>query len=68
MKVIKAYNSVSLIVRIVISLVVGAVLALLVPQASAIALFGTVFVGALKAVAPVLVFVLVSSSLAMSCH
>lgn len=66
MKVIKAYNSVSLIVRIVIGLVVGAVLALLVPQASAIALFGTVFVGALKAVAPVLVFVLVSSSLAMS--
>ena len=66
MKIVKAYNSVSLVLRIVIGLVIGLVLALLVPQAGWIALFGTLFVGALKAVAPVLVFILVASSLAQS--
>lgn len=66
MKIIKAYNSVSLVLRIVIGLVIGLILALVVPQATWIAMFGTLFVGALKAIAPVLVFVLVSSSLAQS--
>lgn len=65
-KIVKAYNSVSLVLRIVIGLVIGLVLALIVPQASGIAIFGSLFVGALKAVAPVLVFILVSSSLAQS--
>lgn len=66
MKIIKAYNSVSLVLRIVIGLVLGLILALTMPQASWIAVFGTLFVGALKAIAPVLVFVLVASSLAQS--
>lgn len=66
MKIVKAYNSVSLVLRIVIGLVIGLVLALVVPKAAWISMFGTLFVGALKAIAPVLVFVLVASSLAQS--
>ena len=66
MKIVKAYNSVSLVLRIVIGLIIGLILALLVPQAAWISMFGTLFVGALKAIAPVLVFVLVASSLAQS--
>ena len=66
MKIVKAYNSVSLVLRIVIGLVIGLILALIVPQASWISMLGTLFVGALKAIAPVLVFVLVASSLAQS--
>ncbi len=60
------YNSVSLVLRIVIGLVIGAVLALLVPEQAWIGIFGDIFVGALKAIAPILVFVLVSSALAQS--
>ena len=66
MKIVKAYNSVSLVLRIVIGLVIGLILALVVPKATWISMFGTLFVGALKAIAPVLVFVLVASSLAQS--
>lgn len=64
MKLVKAYNSVSLIVRILCGLVIGAVLGLLFDNLEVISLLGTIFVGALKAVAPVLVFVLVISALA----
>ncbi len=63
-KAVKKYNSMSLILRIVIGLVVGVILALLVPGASWIGIFGDLFVGALKALAPILVFVLVLSALA----
>lgn len=66
MKIVKAYNSVSLVLRIVIGMVIGAVLALLVPEAAGIGLLGTLFVGALKAIAPLLVFVLIISALAQS--
>ena len=58
------YNSVSLIARIVCGMAIGAVLGLAIPGASWIGVFGDLFVGALKAVAPVLVFVLVASALA----
>ena len=61
---IQKWNSMSLIVRILIGLIVGAVLGLLLPGLSFIKVLGTLFVGALKAIAPLLVFVLVSSSLA----
>lgn len=64
-KVVEKYNSTSLILRIVIGLIVGAVLALAVPQAAWIEEFGNLFVGALKAIAPVLVFVIVASALAL---
>ena len=66
MKIVKAYNSVSLVLRIVIGMLVGAVLALLVPEATGIGILGTLFVGALKAIAPLLVFVLIISALAQS--
>ncbi len=63
---VKKWNDTSLILRIVIGLVIGIVLALTVPQASVISVFGTLFVGALKSIAPILVFVLVMSSLAQA--
>lgn len=58
------WNALSLILRIAIGLLIGALFGLLLPQASGIALLGNLFVGALKAIAPVLVFILVMSSLA----
>ena len=61
---VKKWAGVSLILRIFIGLVVGAVLALLVPGWTWIGIFGKLFVGALKAVAPILVAVLVISSIA----
>ncbi len=61
--VIKKYNDTSLILRIVIGLVIGVILALIVPGIGWISGMGTFFVSALKGIAPVLVFVLVSSSL-----
>ena len=64
MNIIKKWNSTSLILRIFIGLAIGAILGLAAPGLSWISVLGTLFVGALKAVAPILVFVLVSSSLA----
>ncbi|MGN0011830.1 MAG: serine/threonine transporter SstT, partial [Candidatus Bruticola sp.] len=54
----------SLVVRIIIGLCIGIVLALVCPQATAVAYLGKMFVGALKGLAPILVFVLVAASLA----
>ncbi len=62
-KVWEKWTGFSLVGRIVVGLVIGVILALLVPQASGIAILGDVFVGALKAIAPLLVFFLVTSSL-----
>ena len=62
----KKYNETSLIARIVAGLVLGTVLALLVPGAGWVATLGNLFVGALKGIAPVMVFVIVSSALAQS--
>jgi len=58
------WASLSLIIRIVIGLAVGALLGVVLPQAAAIKILGTIFVGALKAVAPILVFVLVTGAIA----
>ena len=63
-KIVKFYVSTPLILRIAIGLVIGICLGLFVSQATFVAIFGDVFVGALKAIAPVLVFVLVIASLA----
>ena len=62
--IVQKYCGMSLILRIMIGLVIGVVLGLTIPNISVIALFGEIFVGALKAIAPILVFVLVVSSLA----
>lgn len=63
-KVVKFYTGTPLILRIAIGLVIGVCLGLFVKQLAFISLFGDIFVGALKAIAPVLVFVLVISSIA----
>ncbi|AYN94024.1 serine/threonine transporter SstT [Pseudomonas sp. LTJR-52] len=55
----------SLVTQILIGLIAGIVLALVAPSAAqATGFIGSVFVTALKAVAPILVFVLVASSIA----
>lgn len=61
---IKKYTETSLILRILCGLIIGAILGIAVPSASDVKILGTVFVGALKAIAPVLVFILVTSALA----
>ena len=57
MKTLKAavakYNGISLILRILVGLAVGVVLALVAPGAGWVAEFGNLFVGALKGIAPV---------------
>lgn len=61
--VLKKWNGLSLILRIAIGLIIGAILGVAAPSFTVVSLFGTIFVGALKAVAPVLVFVLVISAI-----
>ncbi len=63
-KIFSFYIKVPLILRIAIGLVVGSLLGLLVPNATFVTVFGDVFVGSLKAIAPILVFVLIVASLA----
>ena len=63
-KIFGYYTKVPLILRIAVGLVIGVVLGLFVPSASFVTVFGDIFVGALKAIAPILVFVLVVASLA----
>ena len=63
-KAVARYNGISLIVRILIGLIIGAVLALVAPGAGWVGELGSLFVGALKGIAPVLVFVIVASALA----
>jgi len=62
-KAFKFYVDSPLILRIAIGLAIGILFGLLLPKATFIAVFGDIFVGALKAVAPILVFVLVIASL-----
>ena len=62
-KIINAYVKIPLILRIAIGLVIGICLGLFLPGATFMTVFGEVFVGALKAIAPILVFVLVIASL-----
>ena len=64
MEFIRKWNRISLIVRIIIGLVLGTALGLVAPQLSVIKVLGQLFVGALKALAPLLVFFLVMHSLA----
>ena len=59
----KIWNGTSLIVKILIGLALGTFFGLLTPQATFLTILGDLFVGALKGIAPLLVFVLVISSL-----
>lgn len=62
-KIWDTWNSWSLIWRIVGGLVIGTVLALTIPNMAWLSMIGDLFVGALKAAAPLLVFVLVINAL-----
>ena len=63
---ISTWNRTSLIKRIAIGVVIGAVLGLLVPKFTVIGLLGDMFVGGLKAIAPLLVFALVANALSQT--
>ena len=62
--IIDRWQRTNLMLRILTGIVVGSVLALIVPGISVVSMLGDLFVGALKAIAPVLVAVLVASSVA----
>jgi serine/threonine transporter len=54
-----------LVSQIIIAIILGSLLAVIAPEvAKSFSIFGSLFVSALKAVAPILVFVLVASSIA----
>ncbi|WP_066397962.1 serine/threonine transporter SstT [Neobacillus mesonae] len=62
---LKKWNQISLVKQIIVGLILGIILALTIPEtAKPIVIFGSLFVGALKAVAPVLVLFLVMSAIA----
>ncbi len=61
------WNKISLVQQIFIGLLLGIVLAFILPEsATFISIFGTLFVSSLKAVAPILVFLLVLSVIAQN--
>ena len=58
-------QSIGLVKQIIIAIILGVILAVVAPEAArSLAILGKLFVSALKAVAPILVFVLVASSIA----
>ena len=63
MSIIEKWTQSSFILRIIIGLVIGAILGMVVPQWTVIGILGELFVSALKAIAPILVFVLVASAI-----
>ncbi|MGL6106422.1 serine/threonine transporter SstT [Romboutsia sp.] len=62
-ELLKKWNDTSLVQRIIIGLIIGIMLGLAVPQFTPIAMLGSLFVGALKGIAPILVFFLVMSAI-----
>lgn len=62
-KYVKKWTQSSLILKIIIGLFIGAILGVLVPKWTIIGFPGELFVSALKAIAPILVFVLVASAI-----
>lgn len=64
LKPLELWNKMSLVKRIAIGLVIGIILALTIPEiAKPITILGSLFVGALKAIAPILVFFLVTAAI-----
>ena len=61
---VKKYNETNLVLRIFIGIVIGVILAIFLPTLPWVPILGDLFVGALKAIAPMLVFILVMGSLA----
>lgn len=63
-KLLHKWNHISLVKRILIGLIIGIVLAVTIPDvAKPITIFGSLFVGALKSIAPILVFFLVMGAI-----
>ena len=62
--ILDKWQQTNLMLRILTGIIVGSALALIVPGISVVSMLGDLFVGALKAIAPVLVAVLVASSVA----
>jgi serine/threonine transporter len=63
-KLMNSWNKISLVKQIIIGLIVGIILAITVPeQAKPIVILGSLFVGALKAIAPILVLFLVMGAI-----
>ena len=62
-RIIRAWTKASLIKRILIGMIFGATLGMLFPNLTGIGLLGDLFVGGLKAIAPILVFALVANAL-----
>lgn len=62
-RIINAWNKSSLIKRILIGMLLGTLLGLLFPNLPGIGLLGDLFVGGLKAIAPILVFFLVANAI-----
>lgn len=62
----RAYAGTHLITRIFCGILLGAVLAILCPGINGISILGNLFVGVLKSVAPILVAVLVTASVAQA--
>lgn len=62
-RIINAWNKSSLIKRILIGILLGTLLGLLFPNLPGIGLLGELFVGGLKAIAPILVFFLVANAI-----
>lgn len=60
---LRKWQGSNLMIRILTGVILGAILALTFPQIDSITFLGTLFVGALKAIAPILVFILVMSSI-----
>jgi serine/threonine transporter len=62
MKIFDLWKSTNLMAKILVGIIIGAILALLIPGISPISMLGDMFVGALKGIAPILVGILVTSS------
>ena len=65
-KLVKKWCEISLIIRIIVALFFGVLFGIFLPFATWISSFGTVFVGAMKAIAPLLVFTVVCASVAQA--
>lgn len=65
-KIVAIWQKIDLIKKISMGVVLGLILGLIVPKFQFIGLLGTLFVGALKAVAPILVFALVAHALSQT--
>ncbi|PGZ96002.1 serine/threonine transporter SstT [Bacillus pseudomycoides] len=63
--ILKKWSQVSLVKQIIVGLIIGIILSVTIPEAAkSVTILGTLFVGALKAIAPVLVLFLVMSAIA----